>query len=221
MKKNESDYDIDRLIFEVFENEQTASDTGTHVNNSHTSNTSPARTASTGKSNANNISRDNSEDTVSDISALVVLLAGAGILIGLILAAIFTPWHIGQWFASSLVSIAVLVGFIIASYSGEYFYFHNVFFLLFSSANIVLRFYFQAAYKPFFILVSIALFISFVYLMCCEFDFDEKRRGRITLLIESVSLLIQMLFLFAGEDWFYDTLFPFFEQIITYVKDLF
>ena len=221
MKKNESDYDIDRLIFEVFENEQTASDTGTHVNNSHTSNTSPARTASTGKSNANNISRDNSEDTVSDISALVVLLAGAGILIGLILAAIFTPWHIGQWFASSLVSIAVLVGFNIATFFGECFYFHNVFFLLFSSANIVLRFYFQTAYKPFFILVSIALFISFVYLMCCEFDFDEKRRGRITLLIESISLLIQFLFLFAGEDWFYNTLFPFFEQIFTYVKDLF
>ncbi len=221
VEKNESDYNIDRLIFQTPENNQTASDTGTHVNNSHTFNTSPARTASAGKSNANNTSRDNSEDTVSDISALVVLLAGVGILIGLILAAIFTPWHIGQWFASSLVSIAVLVGFIISSSLGSYFYFHNVFFLLFSSANIVLRFYFQAAYKPFFILVSIALFISFIYLTFCEFDLEEKRRGRITMLIESVSLLIQMLFLFAGEDWFYNTLFPFFEQIFTYVEDLF
>ncbi len=220
VEKNESDYNIDRLIFQTPENNQTASDTGTHANNSHTSSISSAGSASTGRSNANNTSRDNSEDTVSDISALVVLFAGMGIMLGLILAAIFTPWHIGQWFASSLVSIAVLVGFIISSSLGSHFYFHNVFFLLFSSANIVLRFYFQAAYKPFFILVSIALFISFVYLMFCEFDFDEKRRGRITLLIESVSLLIQFLFLFAGEDWFYDTLFPFFEQIFTYVEDL-
>lgn len=211
---------VESLLEMMFGDIQGEEKSDNHANNSHTSNTSPARTASAGRSNANNTIRDNSEDTVSDISALVVLLAGAGILLGLILAAIFTPWHIGQWFASSLVSIAVLVGFIISSSLGSYFYFHNVFFLLFSSANIVLRFYFQAAYKPFFILVSIALFISFVYLMFCEFDFDEKRRGRITLLIESVSLLIQFLFLFAGEDWFYDTLFPFFEQIFTYVKDL-
>ncbi len=221
VEKNESDYNIDRLFFETLKSKQTMKDIGTHANNSHTSNTSPARTASAGRSNANNTSRDNSEDTVSDISAWVVLFAGAGILIGLILAAIFTPWHIGQWFASSLVSIAVLVDFIISSSLGSHFYFHNVFFLLFSSANIVLRFYFQTAYKPFFILISIALFISFIYLTFCEFDFDEKRRGRITVLIESIGLLIQFLFLFAGEDWFYDTLFPFFEQIFTYVKDLF
>ncbi len=212
---------VESLLEKMFGDIQGEEKSDNHANNSHTSNTSPARTASAGKSNANNTIRDNSEDTVSDISALVVLLAGAGILLGLILAAIFTPWHIGQWFASSLVSIAVLAGFIISSSLGSYFYFHNVFFLLFSSANIVLRFYFQAAYKPFFILVSIALFISFIYLTFCEFDLEEKRRGRITLLIESISLLIQMLFLFAGEDWFYDTLFPFFEQIFTYVKDLF